>query len=223
MRLTAVRCRIRPMEPRDIPQAMEIERQSFPTMWPQTVYQRELKNRMARYLAAYEPPDVQAGTSREEAPEHGVGGLMRRLLGSQSPPAPPPPDRVLGTIGVWFMMGQGHIVTIAVREDCRRLGIGELLLTAALEAALEAQQEEVTLEYRFSNEAARALYEKYGFTQVGVRARYYTDNQEDAVLMTTPPLRSAEFRRVMSRRIAEQRERWGSEYAFAGRRLRLAD
>lgn len=209
------------MEPRDIPQAMEIERQSFPTMWPQTVYQRELKNRMARYLAAYEPADVSVA-SREGAPEHGVGGLMRRLLGSQPPPAPPP-DRVLGTIGIWFMMGEGHIVTIAVRDDCRRLGIGELLLTAALEAALEAQQEEVTLEYRISNEAARALYEKYGFAQVGVRARYYADNQEDAVLMTTPPLRSPEFRRVMSRRIAEQRERWGSDYAFAGRHLRLAD
>jgi ribosomal-protein-alanine N-acetyltransferase len=210
------------MEPHDIPQAMDIERQSFPTMWPQTVYQRELKNRMARYFVACEPLAHTGVAQDTHAPEHGVGGLMRRLLGSPPPPSSAS-DRVLGTIGVWFMMGEGHIVTIAVREDCRRLGIGELLLTVALEAALDAQQEEVTLEYRISNAAARALYEKYGFAQVGVRARYYTDNHEDAVLMTTPPLRSPEFRRTMSRRIAEQRERWGDEYPFAGRHLRIGD
>jgi len=221
MRLTSVRCQIRPMEPRDIPQAMEIERQSFPTMWPQTVYQREIKNRMARYLVAYQPLDD--GRAPEpggdgEAAEHGVGGLVRRLLGS---PAATPAERVLGTIGVWFMMGEGHIVTVAVDPEYRRLGIGELLLIAGLEAALEAQQETVTLEYRISNVAARAMYEKYGFTQVGVRARYYTDNQEDAVLMTTPPLRSPEYRRLLAQRIAEQRERWGGDYPLAGRALRL--
>ena len=221
MRLTAVRCRIRPMELRDIPQAMEIERQSFPTMWPQTVYQREIKNRMARYLVAYQPLDDERAPERGddgEATEHGVGGLVRRLLGSQ---AADTAERVLGTIGVWFMMGEGHIVTVAVDPEYRRLGIGELLLIAGLEAALEAQQETVTLEYRISNVAARAMYEKYGFTQVGVRARYYTDNQEDAVLMTTPPLRSPEYRRLLAQRIAEQRERWGGDYPLAGRALRL--
>jgi len=216
MRLTAVRCRIRPMEPRDIPQAMEIERQSFPTMWPQTVYQRELKNRMARYLVAYQPVDERGDDG--EAVEHRVGGLVRRLLGSQASAD----GRVLGTTGVWFMMGEGHIVTIAVDPEYRRLGIGELLLIAGLEAALDAQQETVTLEYRISNLAARAMYEKYGFAQVGVRARYYTDNQEDAVLMTTPPLRSPEYRRLLARRIEEQRARWGGDYPFAGRALRLA-
>jgi [ribosomal protein S18]-alanine N-acetyltransferase len=218
MRLTAVRCRIRPMDPRDIPHAMEIERQSFPTMWPQTIYQRELKNPMARYLVAYEVSNDHEPSARDETDR---SGLLRRLLGGQ-PPAPAR-ELVLGSVGVWFMIGEAHIVTIAVREDYRRCGIGELLLTAALEVAVEAQQEEVTLEYRISNGAARALYEKYGFAQVGVRARYYTDNHEDAVLMTTPPLRSAEFRRLMGRRIAEQRERWGEDHPFAGRSLKLAD
>jgi len=143
---------------------------------------------------------------------------VRRLLGSQ---AADTAERVLGTIGVWFMMGEGHVVTIAVDPEYRRLGIGELLLIAGLEAALEAQQETVTLEYRISNLAARAMYEKYGFTQVGVRARYYTDSQEDAVLMTTPPLRSPEYRKLLAQRIAEQRERWAGDYPLAGRALRL--
>jgi len=223
MRLTAVRCRIRPMELRDIPQAMEIERQSFPTIWPQTVYQRELKNRMARYLVAYEPADEERAEEQHDdgaAIDRRVGGLVRRFLGGLPAPAASA-ERIIGTTGVWFMMGEGHIVTIAVRQDCRRQGLGELLLTAGLEAALEAQQEHVTLEYRTSNQAARALYEKYGFNQVGVRARYYTDSQEDAVLMTTPPLRSPEYRKLLAQRIAEQRARWGGDYPLAGRALRL--
>ena len=70
----------------------------------------------------------------------------------------------------------------------------------------------MTLEYRISNRAARRLYEKYGFSQVGVRARYYSDNQEDAVLMSTTPLRSSKFQRLLSQRIEEQRSRWGDEY-----------
>jgi ribosomal-protein-alanine N-acetyltransferase len=199
------------MQPADIPQVLDIERASFPTMWPQTVYQRELKNHMARYLVAYEP----GGLNTEAHPP----GLMRRIFGVGEPATR---DLVLGMVGLWFMIGEAHIVTIAVRPDHRRLGIGEVLLTAALEVALESHQEEVTLEYRISNVVARALYEKYGFSEVGVRARYYTDNQEDAVLMTTPKLRSPQFRRTIRQRIAEQRERWGEDYPLGGRLLKLA-
>ncbi len=206
------------MRPGDIPQVLDIERASFPTMWPQTVYQRELKNHMARYFVAYEL-DGAAQADLADEPPPGITGLVRRILGGQ--PDEPANDRILGMAGLWFMVGEGHIVTIAVRPECRRMGLAEVLLIAALEAAVEAQQEEVTLEYRISNDAARALYEKYGFAQVGVRARYYTDNQEDAVLMTTPPLRSSEFRRLIAQRVAEQRERWGEDYPLADRALRL--
>ncbi len=218
MRATALRCHIRIMQPGDIPQVLDIERASFPTMWPQTIYQRELKNNMARYLVAYEPNSAVRDTVPED-PAAGITGLVRRIL--RNPPPEPTTDRILGMVGLWFMMGEGHIVTIAVRPELRRMGLGEVLLTLALEAALDAQQEEVTLEYRISNDAARVMYDKYGFSQVGVRARYYTDNQEDAVLMTTPPLKSAEFRRLIAQRVSEQRERWGDDYPLADRPLRL--
>jgi ribosomal-protein-alanine N-acetyltransferase len=206
------------MQAPDIPQVLDIERASFPTMWPQTIYQRELKNHMARYFVAYEPDAIDLQPAPGEPPA-GITGLVRRILGSS--PGEPTRDRILGMVGLWFMVGEGHVVTIAVRPECRRLGLGELLLVVALEAAVEAQQDEVTLEYRISNDAARALYDKYGFTKVGVRARYYTDNQEDAVLMTTPPLRSPEFRRLITQRVSEQRERWGEDYPLAGGSLRL--
>ena len=217
MRATPPRCYVRPMRPEDIPQVMDLERESFPTMWPQTVYQRELKNKLARYLVACEPRE--RAQAEPPAVSSGFRGLLRRLVGA---PATATRDRIVGMVGLWCMVGEGHIVTIAVRSSCRRQGIGELLVVSVLEAAIDAGQEEVTLEYRVSNLAARALYEKYGFRQVGVRVRYYSDNQEDAVLMTTPPLRSPAFRRLLAQRIAEQRQRWGDDYPLAGQMRWLA-
>jgi len=218
MRAAPPPCLIRPMRQDDIPQALDIERHSFPTMWPQTVYQRELQNKMARYIVAYTPGDGR----HDAAPDRRRGPLamIRRVFAPRPAAAA---DRVLGVLGLWCAMGEGHIVTIAVRPELRRLGIGEVLLVAGLEAAIAANQDEVTLECRVSNAAARALYEKYGFHEVGVRARYYSDNQEDAVLMTTPPLRSSLFRSLIAGRIAEQQARWGRDYPLAGGLPRLVD
>ena len=207
MRAALTRCQIRPMRLGDIPQVMDIERESFPTMWPQTTYRKELKNKLARYLVAYEPMDGHPTASTTER-EPGISGFLRRLF--QSPPRTQ--ERILGLVGLWCMMGEGHIVTIAVREANQRQGIGELLVIAILETARAAGQDGVTLEYRISNHGAQKLYEKYGFRQVGVRARYYSDNQEDAVLMSTPPLRSSKFQHLLSERIEEQRSRWGDAY-----------
>jgi len=217
MRATTVRCRIRFMRAEDIPQVLDIERHSFPTSWPQTVYQRELKNKMARYLVADQPgAGSPASGSPLEDGRRGIRKLARRFFGPSGEGPERTGDHIVGLVGLWCTMGEGHIVTIAVRPEYRRQGIGELLLVAALEAAIEAAQDEVTLEYRISNHAARALYEKYGFAKVGVRARYYSDNQEDAVLMTTPPLRSTAFRRVLELRVGELRARWGEDYPLAG-------
>lgn len=212
MHAAALRCRIRPMRQEDIRQVLDIERQSFPSMWPQTVYQRELKNKMARYLVAYE--EAPEGDTAAPPERDGLGRVVRRLFGG--PSAGEPRERLLGLVGLWLMMGEAHIVTIAVHPEYRRQGIGEVLLVAAIEAAMEAAQDEVTLEYRISSAPARALYEKYGFRQVGVRARYYSDTQEDAVLMTTPPLRASTYRRLLAERIAEQRARWGEGYPLEG-------
>jgi ribosomal-protein-alanine N-acetyltransferase len=195
------------MEAEDIPQVLDIERQSFTPMWPQTVYNRELKNKMARYFVACEPAPIE---HEARAGARGIGKLVKQFLGGL--PAPEPHERVIGNVGVWCMVGEGHIVTIAVRPELRRQGIGELLLVTALRAAHDLAQDVVTLEYRISNTAARALYDKYGFEQVGVRTRYYSDNNEDAVLMTTPPLRSLKYRRVVAERFAELAQRWGGEY-----------
>lgn len=97
-------------------------------------------------------------------------------------------DRVVGYGGVWLMVDEAHITTFAVDPRYRRRRIGERLLLALLDLAAERLAREATLEVRLSNLPARRLYEKYGFRPVGVRPRYYSDNGEDALIMTTEPL-----------------------------------
>jgi ribosomal-protein-alanine N-acetyltransferase len=205
MMRTMLRTRLRPMAAEDIAQIIEIERESFPSIWPHTAYRRELTNKIARYLVVTEVNGAEAGYEPAQS-SPGILGALRRMVGGEVAPASH--ESVLGFIGVWLVIGEAHIVTVAVRERFRRLGIGERLLIAAVELAMEADEEAVTLEVRSSNEAAQQLYLKYGFARVGLRKRYYTDNHEDAVLMTTTPdLFSPQFRaRFQDLRGRHQRE-----------------
>jgi ribosomal-protein-alanine N-acetyltransferase len=90
--------------------------------------------------------------------------------------------------GIWLMVDEAHVTTFAVHPRYRRRRIGERLLLSLLDLAVDRHAREATLEVRLSNLAARRLYEKYGFRPVGIRPRYYSDNQEDALIMTTEPL-----------------------------------
>jgi ribosomal-protein-alanine N-acetyltransferase len=184
----------------DIAQVMDIEREAFPSAWPQTAYKRELQNSAARYLVLTEVSDEPG-----ESPHRGMWGTIRRIVGGETPAANG--ERLLGFIGVWLMVGEAHVVTVAVREEYRRMGIGERLLIACVEMAQEYDQELITLEVRASNDAAKRLYEKYGFDRAGLRVRYYSDNHEDAVIMTTPPIVSPEFRIRFETLKARHRER----------------
>jgi ribosomal-protein-alanine N-acetyltransferase len=110
-------------------------------------------------------------------------------------------DQVVGFAGIWLLVDEAHITTFATRRSWRRQGIGERLLLALLDLSIERGAHEATLEVRPSNEPARRLYEKYGFNVVGVRPRYYSDDNEDALIMTTPELDGP----VMHVRMAELR------------------
>ena len=67
----------------------------------------------------------------------------------------------------------------------------------------------VTLEVRVSNDIAKALYSKYGFTERGVRKSYYADNREDAIIMTTDPILSPEYAELFHRLRLDHQRRWG--------------
>src|SRR5664280_74287 len=101
---------------------------------------------------------------------------------------------IVGYGGIWLMVDEAHVTTFAVHPQYRRRRIGERLLIALLDLALARGAREATLEVRLSNLPARRLYEKYGFRPVGIRPRYYSDDHEDALIMTTEPLLSPGMR-----------------------------
>jgi ribosomal-protein-alanine N-acetyltransferase len=112
-------------------------------------------------------------------------------------------ERVIAYAGIWLMVDEAHMTTFAVLPAYRRRGIGGLLLSELMALSVELGAAVVTLEVRLSNAAARKLYEAFGFKPVGVRPRYYTDDGEDALIMTTDPLETPEMQRLMSRRAAQ--------------------
>ncbi|HET7027681.1 MAG TPA: ribosomal protein S18-alanine N-acetyltransferase [Candidatus Limnocylindrales bacterium] len=107
--------------------------------------------------------------------------------------------RVVGFAGVWLMVDEAHITTFAVAPGWRRRRIGERMLIAVLDLAIGRRATDATLEVRLSNLAARRLYEKYGFRPVGLRPRYYSDDNEDALIMTTEPLATPAMRARLER------------------------
>ena len=114
-------------------------------------------------------------------------------------------DETIGYGGMWLMVDEAHVTTFAVLPGWRRRGAGATLMLALMHLAVELNARMVTLEVRLSNHPARALYAGFGFRPVGIRPRYYSDNNEDALIMTTAPLGSAE----MKERLAELEQRYG--------------
>jgi len=98
-------------------------------------------------------------------------------------PLSPQPWQVWGYIIFWLVAGEMHILNLAVHPDHRRRGIARRLLTEALSRGRSLGAQEAWLEVRPSNSPARALYESFGFEEVGKRPQYYTDTQEDALLL----------------------------------------
>lgn len=91
--------------------------------------------------------------------------------------------QVIGYAGMWVIVDEAHVTNIAILPEYRGRGLGEKLLAALMEAAVNRGAARMTLEVRPSNYAAQKLYEKMGFCRAGVRKHYYTDTKEDAVIM----------------------------------------
>ena len=98
-------------------------------------------------------------------------------------PAPPEPWKVWGYIVYWFVAEEMHLLNLAVHPCRRRRGIARILLSEALERCRNLGANVAWLEVRPSNASARALYESFGFKEVGLRPRYYEDTNEDAILL----------------------------------------
>ena len=205
---------LRRLRKEDITEVVEIEREAFSPMWVSSPFRRDLNNRRACYLVAcIEPDDFEPPSPVDaiEVPRSWLSRLVGRLgFGGDESAADVRDDfAIAGYVSVWYQGDEAHIVEIAVRETLRGNGIGELLLIGSLREAVAYGSHVMTLEARVSNFIAQRLYEKYSFKSVGIRKGYYSDNREDAVIMTTSPIHTEEYARVFRELQETWESRWG--------------
>ena len=152
---------IRPMRESDLDRVQEIDRLSFSLPWPDRAYQYELHE--------------------NELSSLWVAEVLLKQGNWQ----------VAGMIVVWFIVDEAHIATLAVAPEFRGHGLAKSLVKTALEAAININMNQATLEVRANNIPAQQLYKSFGFEIVGRRPRYYRDNHEDALIMTITDLSRA--------------------------------
>lgn len=170
----AERALLRPLREADLAAVAALETALFGAeAWSADVLAAELEAALDPqadrvYVVVEGPrPPTRDGAPEDDAPEDGV----RRDL--------------LGYAGLWFGDGRGDadLLTIATVPAARRGGLATAMLTHLLDEARRRGCEHVLLEVRRSNTAAQALYERHGFEVLGVRRRYYTGPDEDALVM----------------------------------------
>lgn len=181
----------------DIDEVHAVETRSFPSAWPLSAYRRELRNRrQSYYVVLREDPDAPAelSTVPRRFPDEEEDGGKLQFLPFLRRRSGPPKDSIRGFAGMWILLDEAHVTTIGVDPDYQGHGLGELLFVALIDEAMQRGATWVTLEVRVSNQAAQALYRKYGFTTQGRRPRYYSDNNEDAFIMWSESLKEGAYR-----------------------------
>jgi ribosomal-protein-alanine N-acetyltransferase len=182
----------------DVPRVIEIERLAYPSTWPPSAYRKELQdNRWAHYIVLRDKQmtEERAAALMQE-PERARRIFPLSLLPARHTATMPSPDlaSIIGFAGLWLMVDEAHITTIAMHPQFRRLGLGEFMLTSLIDIAYSISAKWVTLEVRVSNFQAQSLYRKYGFREAGLRHRYYSDNQEDALIMWTDEINTPAYK-----------------------------
>jgi [ribosomal protein S18]-alanine N-acetyltransferase len=92
-------------------------------------------------------------------------------------------EKIIGYCGVWLIVDEAHITNIAILPEYRGRKLGDALLAKVITTVKEMGAKSVTLEVRVTNTVAQNLYRKFGFENGGIRKNYYSDNQEDALVM----------------------------------------
>ena len=171
---------IRRMDAADLDQVREIDRLSFNIPWPAKAYRYELEEN---------PHSLQwvAEINADQFPHPAKSGEAAK--------------RIVGLIVVWLILDEAHIATLAVHPDLRGHGIagapdpapesqhsgagGKSIQLCRWTESIRRGAITATLEVRAGNKIAQKLYNRFGFQVVGERPRYYKDNQEDALIMST--------------------------------------
>jgi len=158
---------IRRMTLEDIAQVQQIDALSFSLPWPERSFHYELNQNPAARLWVAEDRTAQKTA------------------------------KITGMIGIWVIVDEIHIATLAVHPDHRRQNIGKKLFLTALMSAYDEGAKKAFLEVRSSNTAAINLYQGMGFLTAGIRKRYYKDNNEDALLMNLDAIDPDHLKRLI--------------------------
>ena len=211
---------IRNMEERDIPQVIEVDHEAFPTQWPYPTYssfKQELRNRLAHYVVVckannFNHSDTSVNCVQKADNRNFISRLFNLKNNTQRDTAetllPPAQELIIGMAGFWLMVGEAHIITIALRNSFRNMGIGEKMLLSIIDRAIEMNAVIVTLEVRVSNTQARELYKKYGLIDTGMRPKYYSDNGENAIIMSTQNITGPDYSLILRSLKEAHRDRW---------------
>src|SRR4051812_12419754 len=123
------------MDVDDIPEVLEVDRESYTLPWPASAYRREiLHNRNARYIVLREGDGIHRPAPEDSRPRFPFGFFRRPLRAEDASAARP--RGIIGYAGMWLMVDEAHITTIAVRDAWRGKGLGDLLLASLIEAAM---------------------------------------------------------------------------------------
>lgn len=206
---------VEPMQENDIEQVMLIEHEAFAAPWTANAYRHELhQNELAHYRVVRKQRVPALATLSARKPPRPI---WRTLFGTkESHPAAAAPiavalSPVLAYGGFWIMVDEAHISTIATARAWRGKHLGELILVGMIEQAQDLGAKFITLEVRMSNTVAQNLYHKYRFTVQGRRKRYYSDNGEDALIMTTDEIDKPAFQQAYTALKAQLWERLRTE------------
>jgi ribosomal-protein-alanine N-acetyltransferase len=101
---------------------------------------------------------------------------------------------IVGYAGCMLVAGDGHVTNVGVDSDHRRRRVATRLLVALARRAIADGAQALTLEVRVSNDAAQALYRRFGFAPAGVRKNYYSDSNEDALIMWAEDIDTPAYR-----------------------------
>lgn len=108
-------------------------------------------------------------------------------------------NKCVGYLGMWNIIDEAHITNFAVNPKFQSKGIGHFLIINAIEKCYEKKIKYITLEVRTSNKKAKSIYEKFGFKSLGVRKKYYQDNNEDAIIMWTENIFNESYKKLFEK------------------------
>lgn len=151
---------LRPMSRDDVIEAADLERTSFSVPWSEKLLSDCLDSPFDSVWVLELSEEAIEELSPREKNFHLAGYCNLRVIA-----------------------GEGELMRIAVRPECRGRGYARRMMDRLVESARERGADSITLEVRSSNTAAINLYKAYGFSQEAVRKNYYTAPREDALIM----------------------------------------